>query len=74
MLTWLRRSTSGSTGGMSAMLGALDEVFNPGAARADELLQEQHERVLPRPSPGDRLLSEGKVVITPPKPDERNRG
>ena len=63
MLRWLRNTMGGSAGGMNAMLGALDEVFNPAAARARKELEEQNERIVPIPSPGDKLLAEGKVVI-----------
>ena len=63
MLRWLRGSMGGSAAGMNAMIGALDSFFNPAAARARKELEEQHERVVPIPSPGDKLLAEGKVVI-----------
>jgi hypothetical protein len=63
MLRWLRESMGGSAAGVNAMFGALEEVFNPAAARARKELQEQHERVIPIPSPGDKLLAEGRVVI-----------
>jgi hypothetical protein len=63
MLRWLRGSMGGSAAGMNAMIGALDSVFNPAAARARKELEEQNERVVPIPSPGDKLLAEGKVVI-----------
>jgi hypothetical protein len=53
---------------MGAALGALDEVFNPGAARARDLLDAQHERVVPTPSPGDRLLDDGRITIVRPAP------
>jgi hypothetical protein len=49
---------------MSAALGALDEVANPGAGRAADMLREQNEWVMPMPSPGDRPPTEGRVVIT----------
>jgi hypothetical protein len=62
VLTWMRRGL-GDRGGMSAVLGALDSVFNPGAARAHDEIEEQHQRVIPTPSPGDRMLREGRVVI-----------
>jgi hypothetical protein len=64
MLRWLWRGM-GRSGGttMSGALGALDEIFNPAAARARELVDEQNERVLPAPSPGDRLLAERRLVI-----------
>jgi hypothetical protein len=70
MLRWLRNTMGGSAGGMNAMLGALDEVFNPAAARARKELEEQNERVVPIPSPGDKLLAEGKVVIRLAPKDE----
>ncbi len=63
MLRWLRGTMGGSTTGMNAMIGALDDVFNPAAGRARKELEEQNERVVPIPSPGDKLLAEGKVVI-----------
>ena len=60
---------AGSAGGaLSGGLSALDAVFNPGAARAREELDQQHERVLPAPSPGDRMLDEGVIVIEQPEP------
>ena len=69
MLRWLRGSMGGSAAGMNAMIGALDTFFNPAAARAREELKEQHERVIPIPSPGDKLLDGGRLVIrrTPPE-------
>lgn len=60
---------SGSAGGaLSGGMSALDAVFNPGAARAREELDQQHERVMPAPSPGDRMLDEGVIVIEQPAP------
>ncbi len=52
----------------AAVASALDQFFHPGAQRAREQLDRQHERVLPTPSPGDRLLDDGVVVIEPPPP------
>jgi hypothetical protein len=69
MLRWLRQGMGGSASAMSGVIGALEEFYNPGAARARQELQEQHERVIPVPSPGDKLLDEGKIVIRR-KPDE----
>ena len=63
MLRRLRGGMGGSAAGMNAMIGALETFFNPAAARARRELEEQHERVIPIPSPGDKLLAEGKVVI-----------
>lgn len=69
MLRWLQRGLNDSRPGMGAVLGAMDAVVNPGAARARELLVEQHQRIIPTPSPGDRMLREGRVVIElPPTP------
>lgn len=48
--------------------GALDDVFNPAAARARESLKADHERQLPIPSPGDDALRSGSIVIKVPKP------
>jgi hypothetical protein len=62
MLKWLRQGM-GASASMSGVVGAFEELFNPGAARGRQELQEQHERVIPVPSPGDKLLDEGKVVI-----------
>ncbi len=66
MLAWMRRSMGESRGGMGAVFGALDGVFNPGAARARESLEADNQRVVQKPSPGDKLLSDGKVVIQLP--------
>ena len=61
---FIRLAAGGGAGSaLSVGLGALDAVFNPAAARAREELDRQHERVIPIPSPGDRLLEEGVVVI-----------
>lgn len=59
-----RLARSGAAGSaLSAGLGVIDAVFSPGAARAREELDHQHRRVLPTPSPGDRMLDDGVMVI-----------
>ncbi len=64
MLRWMRRGLGERSGaGMNAVVGALDAVYNPGAMRAREYLEQQHQRVVPIPSPGDRLLDERRVVV-----------
>jgi hypothetical protein len=63
MFLRLRRGLGDSHRGMSSALGSLDEFFHPSAARAREHMDSQHERVIPTPSPGDRLLSEGRVIV-----------
>lgn len=75
MLMWLKKGLDGR-GGMAGVFGALDAVFNPGAARAREEMDDQHERVIPTPSPGDRMLGDGRVRIRvqqsrPPEEDSR---
>jgi hypothetical protein len=75
MLAWFRRGMSESAGGMSSALGAIDSVFNPGAARAREVLDVENQQVVPAPTPGDTLLAEGRIVIRlPPVPDEPPAG
>ncbi len=44
-------------------MGVLEEIFNPAAYRARQELDRQKEIVVAVPSPGDRMLSEGKFVI-----------
>ena len=60
MLSWLRRGIGGSGGHRRPRSGVLDGIFHPGAARAREHLDAQHERVMPSPTPGDKLLSDGR--------------
>ena len=55
-------------GGMGAVLGGLDELFHPDAARARERIERDHSLVMPMPTPGDRMLDEGRVVIDPDAP------
>jgi hypothetical protein len=63
MLGWLRRSMGDSAHGSAAVLGVLDDIWHPGAARAREQLDAQNELVMPTPSPGDKLLEDGKIVV-----------
>jgi hypothetical protein len=53
--------------GSAAVLGVLDDIWHPGAARAREQLDAQNERVMPAPSPGDKLLDDGKIVVRRPR-------
>ena len=67
MLGWFwRHMGRRSRGGMGAMLGGVDEIFHPEAARARERIDRQHSMVMPMPSPGDELLNEGRLIIPPP--------
>ena len=72
LMAWLR---GGSSQGVGGALGAFDAIFNPAAARAREELDRQHEQVMPTPSPGDRLLDEGRIVIDlpPNAPDDQRQ-
>lgn len=65
MFGWLRRRASRR--GVSSALGVLDEVFHPGAEVAREVRDAQPDQVRPAPSPGDKLLDEGRVVIDRPE-------
>ena len=70
MLRWLRGDSRTSAGG-SALGGALADAFDPGAARARQELEREHERVEEAPTPGDRLLHDGVLVVRrAPAPSE----
>ena len=63
MLLWLRKNMSESGTSMGNAIGALDAFVNPGAQRARETLEQENERVMQAPTPGDRLLDEQRIVI-----------
>ena len=65
------RPKSGRGAGVAT---ALDQFFNPAAARAREEGDRQHEHVIPTPSPGDRLLDDGIVEIDGIHEGESGRG
>ncbi|MDO8732998.1 MAG: hypothetical protein Q7L55_10590 [Actinomycetota bacterium] len=67
MLSWMRKTVGGSQPGASSTLSALEEIFAPAAAKARLDLESRHERAIPNPSPGDRLLSDRLLVIKVPK-------
>jgi hypothetical protein len=48
---------------MGAVLGGLDEVFHPEAVHGRQETDRQHSMVVPLPSPGDKMLDDGVVVI-----------
>lgn len=54
--------------GIGGAFAALDEVFNPAAAKAQEQVKGDHERVVPKPSPGDDALRTGSLVIRVERP------
>jgi hypothetical protein len=56
-LQWLRGGRAGTSAG--SIVGVMDEVFNPGAHRARQEMDQQNQRVIATPSPGDRLLDTG---------------
>jgi len=57
MLTWMTRAQCPGTG-MSAVLGASDEASTSALHASKDELEEQHKRVIPTASPGDRMLKE----------------
>ena len=64
MLGWFYRHMGRrSRGGMGAVLGGLDEVFRPEAVHGRQEVDRQSSMVVPYPSPGDRMLDDGVVVI-----------
>ena len=64
MLAWFYRHLGRrSRGSVGAVLDGMDEIFHPSAVRARENLDRQHSLVVPMPSPGDKLLKEGRLVI-----------
>jgi hypothetical protein len=70
VLAWLRKGLGTSAGGVGGSLGVLDELFNPGAKRGREEMAREHEMALPAPTPGDRLLTEGRITIRRPAPTD----
>jgi len=64
----LSAGAGGAGGALGSSFAAMDTFFNPAAARAREELDQQHERVVATPSPGDRLLTDGVIVIEQPPP------
>lgn len=65
MLRWLRRGLGRTgQGSLGAMLNGADEIFHGTALRAREDLQAQHNLSIPAPSPGDRLLEDGRVTLS----------
>ena len=48
---------------VSGILGSIDDVFHPEAARAIEIREVQRELPAEAPTPGDPLLPGGPIVI-----------
>jgi hypothetical protein len=72
MLRWLRGGLGESHGGSAgAVFSVLDMIYNPGGARARDLLEEHHEHVVAKPTPGDKLLADGCVVVRLKQRDAR---
>lgn len=65
--TWW--SDASGLGVASGAFGAFDEIFNPAAVRAKEQLKADHERQVPKPSPGDDALKTGTFVLKLPASD-----
>jgi hypothetical protein len=63
-------------GAVGAMLNGADELWHASAVRGREELELQHQQIVPAPSPGDRLLDQGRAVLPDPHrrdpmPDEQ---
>jgi hypothetical protein len=71
MLNYLWRTMGDSRASGVALLGAFDEVVNPGAARARADINRQNHLVIPAPCPGDRMPTEGRIVIAVPGAERR---
>jgi hypothetical protein len=64
MMDWMRRRVGvKGRGALGALLNGADEVWHNSAVRARQELDWQHQRVSPAPSPGDRLLADGRVIV-----------
>ena len=66
MLAWIRNTMGSSVGGANAMLGILDDLVNPGAGRIRDAREREHDLSIPKPTPGDKLLNERRLVIRRP--------
>jgi len=67
MLRWMRRHLGGKgRGAFGAMLNGADEMWHATAMRGREELELQHQFTAPAPSPGDRLIEEGHLVVPGP--------
>ena len=47
----------------SSLMGPFDELWHPAAHRSRLIVEVQAERVEPAPSPGDKPLQNGTIVI-----------
>ena len=73
MLRWMRLVLGHrGRGGMGAILNGVDEMWHPGAVRSREDLDLQHQQAVPVPSPGDRLLEDGRITLR--RPDDADEG
>jgi len=64
MLRWIRQHLGGKRqSAFGAMLNGADELWHPTAVRGREDLTAHHQRTVPAPSPGDRTLDEGLIVL-----------
>lgn len=64
--SWWSDAAAGAAGAGGAF-AVMDAIFNPAAARARERVKGDHERQVPKPSPGDDALRTGELVIRVPK-------
>jgi hypothetical protein len=66
MFGWMWRGRGKSRRSTAVVMSGLDEIFHPGAARAREVIEVQHEMVIPLPGAGDRPWADGTIVIDVP--------
>lgn len=57
------KDSSSQKSASSSVLGALEEVFNPMAARMRQEWEQRNEQAIPIPTPGERMLRDGRIRI-----------
>jgi hypothetical protein len=67
MLGWMWRGRGRAHRSTAVAMTGLDEIFHPGAARAREFVEIQHEMVVPLPGAGDQPWDDGTIVIDLPR-------
>jgi hypothetical protein len=67
MSGWMWRGRGRSHRSVAVAMTGLDEIFHPGAARARESVEIQHEMVVPLPGGDDQPWDDGCIVIDIPE-------
>jgi len=63
----------GSAGAAGAAFDAVGSVFDPGVARARELLEQEKRKVVQAPSPGEDFFRTGVIRLRRSPPAEASR-